>query len=131
LYEAVKKTSKGFSLTFISIPGIATDGAPVMVGTKEVLRKSIEDDAVTTGNSRSMKYHLIRQQEHLSAKALKMDNVTQIIIKAVNSIKSKGLNHHHFREFLKSMDADYGAIIYFLEGRWISPGKMLKLLFDL
>lgn len=34
-------------------------------------------------------------------KALKMDNIVQIFIKAVNFIKSEGLNHHQFQVFLK------------------------------
>jgi len=50
----------------------------------------------------------------------------QIVIKAVNFMKSKGLNHHQFWELLQSTDADYGVITYFLEGRWISCGKMLR-----
>ena len=65
-------------------------------------------------------------QEKLRAKALKMDNVMQIVIKAVNFIKSKGLNHHQFEEFIRSMNNHYLVIIYFSEGRWLSWGKMLN-----
>ena len=53
-----------------------------------------------------------------------MDNV-QIIIKAVNLIKSRGLHRCQFQEFLRSVDADYGSIIYFSDGR----GKLLKRLY--
>ena len=53
------------------------------------------DDAVLTSNSCLMK-HCISGQDSLCAKALKMDNVVQIIIKAVNFMKSKGLNHCQF-----------------------------------
>ena len=101
LYEVVKTTtttttktpSKQFSSAFVNISCIATDGAPGMVGKKEELIKLIEDDAIATSNSHLMKYHCIRHQENLCAKALKMDNVMQIVIKAVNFMKSKGLNH--------------------------------------
>ena len=55
----------------------------------------------------------------------------QIIIKAVNFMKSKGLICHQFQEFLESVDANYGDIIYFSEGRWLSQGKMLKTFYDL
>lgn len=34
-------------------------------------------------------------------------NVMQIITKAVNFMKSNGLNHHQFEEFLECRDADY------------------------
>lgn len=69
-----KNTWEQFSLTIV-IPGIATDGALKMTGRTEVLIKLMEDDAFTTSNSGLMKYHFIRHQENLRAKALKMDNV--------------------------------------------------------
>jgi len=67
-----------------------------MAGKKEGLIKLGEDDAITTSNSHLMKYHCIRHQENVCAVALKIDNVTQIIVKAMNFIKSKGLNHHQY-----------------------------------
>jgi hypothetical protein len=131
LYEAVKITLKRFSLSFSNISGIATDGAPAMIGKKEGLVKLIENSAIASGNLSLMKYHCIVHQENLCVKALKMDYVMQIIIKAVNFIRSIGLNHRQFKEFLKNMDTDYGDIIYFSEVRWLSRGKMLKRFYDL
>lgn len=78
-----------------------------------------------------MKYHCIVHQENLCAKALKLDYVMQVVIKAVNFIRSRALNHRQFQEFLKSMDTEYGDIIYFSEVRWLSRGKMLKRFYDL
>ena len=115
-----KNTLKQFSLTFTNISSIDTDGDPVMAGKKEGLKRLIEDATITTSISRLMKYHCIRHQENLCAKALKLDNVMQIIIKAVNFMKSEGLNHHQFQELLKTPDADYGDIIYFSEGSWLN-----------
>jgi len=42
----------------INISGIATDGAPAMVG-KKGLTKLIEDHAVLVGNKGLMRYHCI------------------------------------------------------------------------
>lgn len=70
----------------------------------------------------------IIHQENLFVKAVKMDDVLKIIIKAVNFIKSKGLNDHQFQEFLKCMGIGYEDI-YFSEGKWLSQGKMLKRLY--
>ena len=53
------------------------------------------------------------------------------IIKIVNFIRAKGLNHHQFQEFLKNTDVDYDDMIYFLEVRWLSRGQMLKRFYDL
>jgi len=77
-----------------------------------------------------MKYQSIMHQENLCGKALKMD-VMHIVMKTVNFIRAKGLNHRQFQEFLKSMDGDYGDIIYFTEVRWLSRSNMLKRFYNL
>ena len=101
LYEAVKNMLKWLSLSIINISGIVTDGALAMVGKREGLAKLTEDNAIAAPNSHLMKYHCIIHQENVCTKALKMDNVVQIIIKTVNFITVKGLNHRQFQEFLK------------------------------
>ncbi|XP_067123968.1 general transcription factor II-I repeat domain-containing protein 2-like [Centruroides vittatus] len=131
LYEAVKKTLMRFSLSLSNISGVITDGAPAMIGRKEGLVKLIENDAFAVENSRFMKYHCILHQENLCAKALKMDHVMQIVVKTVNFIRAPGLYHRQFQEFLKSVDTEYGNIIYLAEVRWLSRGQMLKRFYDL
>ena len=59
-----------------------------MVGKKRDLIKLIEDNVIAADNSCLMNYHGIIHQENLCVKALKMDNVKQIITKPVNFIKS-------------------------------------------
>ena len=108
---------KWLSLSIINISGIVTDGALAMVGKREGLAKLTEDNAIAAPNSHLMKYHCIAHQESLWKKVLKMDNIMQIIIKTVCFIRAKGLNHCWFQEYLKSIDADYDDIIYFLEVR--------------
>ena len=97
---------KRFSWSIVHISDIVTDGAPVMAGKREGLLKVTEDDAIAAQNSHLMKYHCIVHQENLCTKALKMDNVMQIIIETVNFIRVKGLNPRKFQEFLESTDAD-------------------------
>ena len=97
-------------MSIINQSGVVTDGDPAMAGKIEGLVKLIEDHALAAQNSHLMKYHC---QESLCTKALKVDSVMQIIIKTVNFIRAKGLNHHQFQESLKSIDAGYGDIIYF------------------
>lgn len=92
LYEAVKNMLKQFSLSFVNICDIATDGALAMVGKREGLVQLI-DDAVATQNSHLMKYYCIIHQENPYAQALKVDNVMQIVIKAVNFTRAQELNH--------------------------------------
>ena len=119
LYEAVKNMLKQFSLSTVTYL-VELPMVPCQWQVKEGLEKLIEDDAIATQNSCLMKCHCILHQENLGTKALKVDNVMQIIIKMVNFIRAKGSNHHQFQEFLKSTEADYGDIIYFSEVRWLS-----------
>lgn len=84
MYEAVKITLKWFSLTFVSISDITTDGALVMAGKKEGLMQLIENNEIAARNTRLMKYLCIIYQENICTKALKMNSVTQMIIKALN-----------------------------------------------
>ncbi|KAE9532362.1 hypothetical protein AGLY_009985 [Aphis glycines] len=115
----------------IFVRGIATDGAPAMVGKKEGLTKLIEDHAVLVGNKGLIRYHCIVHQENLCAKALKMDNIMQIVIKCVTFIRARGLNHRQFQDYLQIMEADSGDVVYFSEVRWLSRDKMLKRFYDL
>ena len=72
----------------------------------------------------------IVHQENVCTKALKMNNIMQIIIKTMNFMRAKGLHLHQFKEFLKSTDADYGDVIYFLDVSWLSWGQILKRFYD-
>lgn len=60
-----------------------------------------------------------------------IQDVMSVVVKTVNFIKSRGLNHRQFQEFLKETNAEYGDITYFCDVRWLSRGKMLKRAFDL
>lgn len=97
LYEAIKITLKRFSLTYVIISSIATDYAIAMAGKKERRLKLIEDNTVATGNSHLMKYQFLIHRQNLCAKSLKMNNVVQIVIQAVNFSKSKRLYHSQFQ----------------------------------
>ena len=87
LYEAIKDMLKQFSLSIVHVSGTATDGAPVMAGKREGLVKLIEDDAIPAQNSHLIKYHCLVHQENLCTKALKIDNIMQVIIETVNFIR--------------------------------------------
>ena len=98
-------------MSIVNISGIVADGASGMVGERERLVKLI-DDAIATQNSHVMKCHCLVHEENLCTEALKMENIMQIIIKIMHFIRAKGLNHHQFQEFLKSVHTGYD-IIYF------------------
>ena len=70
--------------------------------------------------------HCIIHQEALCAKIISFQHVTNILVKAVNFIRSRGLNHHEFQQLMADIDAEYSDVKYFCEVRWLSKAGMLK-----
>jgi hypothetical protein len=60
-----------------------------------------------------------------------MTNVVTVVAKLVNYIRSKGLNHRQFQQFLSDMDSENGDVLYYTEVHWLSQGQMLKRVYDL
>ncbi|XP_023228312.1 general transcription factor II-I repeat domain-containing protein 2-like [Centruroides sculpturatus] len=131
LLETVTSTLNRFSLQVNNLSGLTTDGAPAMVGKHEGLVKLIENEASKVGNTSMLNFHCIVHQENLCSNSLKMDHVMKVVFKIANFIKSNGLNHRQFQEFLKLLDSDYSNVTFYAEVRWLTCAKMLKRVFDL
>ena len=69
---------------------------------------------------RGLSRHCIIHEESLASKHLKMNHVMQPIIKIVNFIRSRGLNHRQFRQFLEALVEKFSDVPYFTEVRWLS-----------
>ena len=126
--DAVEK----FGLNLITLSGIATDGAQSMSGTrkgfvgllKSALReKNISDDIAI--------FHCIIHQQNLCVKSLKFQHIMYPIIKAVNFIRARGLNHRQFQNFLNDLNTEHQDLLYFSEIRWLSRGSMLQRFYEL
>ena len=85
LLQAVRATLQRFSLKFENMSGIVTDGVPSMIEEKNGLAKLVNDCAKKAGNMRLKKHHCILHQENLCAEILKMENVTNVVLKIVKS----------------------------------------------
>jgi len=135
MYEAARTTKhiKVIFLTSIDISGITNnvilgDGHEKKNQTYKIKRRQCNFYQQLIFDKPS----LHQTSRKFIAQTLKIDNVMQItIIKAVNFTRSKGLILLWFQDVLESMDADYGDIIYFSEGKWLSWVEMLKRLYDL
>ena len=53
------------------------------------------------------------------------------VIKAVNFIRARGLNHRQFQKFLDDLDTEYQDLAYFSELHWLSKGSMLPRFYEL
>ncbi|XP_068203025.1 general transcription factor II-I repeat domain-containing protein 2-like [Palaemon carinicauda] len=47
-----------------------------------------------------------------------------IVVRAVNLIRARGLNHSQFRSFLEDIEADFTDVLYHTNIRWLSMGKL-------
>jgi hypothetical protein len=60
-----------------------------------------------------------------------MTNVVTVVAKLVNYIRSKGLNHRQFQQFLSDTGSENGDVLCYTEVRWSSRGRMLERVYDL
>ena len=77
------------------------------------------------------KMHCIIHQEALRSKSANLADVMTVVVKVVNSILSRSLNHRHFHTLVDEVDVQYGDLFYFCEVRWLSGGAMLFSVCDL
>ncbi|XP_064117888.1 general transcription factor II-I repeat domain-containing protein 2-like [Macrobrachium nipponense] len=125
ILEAVKKECTQFELNMEKLSSIATNGAPSMKGKKEgfcALFKANEDIDVPT-------FHCIIHQESLCCEVWKsgeLHQVMQEVIKIVNFLRTRALNHRQFIGYLEHIETEYGDLVYFNAVRWLSRGNVLK-----
>ncbi|GFS46095.1 general transcription factor II-I repeat domain-containing protein 2 [Trichonephila inaurata madagascariensis] len=62
--------------------------------------KAVEND----GGSKPLVLHCIIHQQSLCGKCLDMSEVLKPVISVVNFIRSTGLNHRQFREFIEELE---------------------------
>ena len=110
---------------------LATDGAPAMcsgnVGVVGLVKNKL--NSLQTEEINFAFYFTSR--DALCNKSLQMKEVMDLVVKTVNFIRSRGLNHRQFKSFLVNMDSEYGELLYHTEVRWLSRGKVLKRFFAL
>lgn len=110
---------------------VVTDDAPSMIGKKAgVMTKFREKVQALNGGDRFWTFHCILHQEALCCKSLKMDHVMEVVVRTVNFIRARGLNHRQFETFLSDSNITH-SLPYHTEVRWLSRGAVLRHFFDL
>ncbi|XP_019748223.1 general transcription factor II-I repeat domain-containing protein 2-like [Hippocampus comes] len=110
---------------------LATDGAPSMIGKKAgVVTKFRDKVQAANGGGNFWTFHCILHQEALCSKSLRMDHVMEVVVRTVNFIRARGLNHRQFDSFLSDCNIIHG-VPYHTNVRWLSRGAVLKRFFDL
>jgi len=133
LFEQVVLAMNKFELQFDKLSGLATDGAPAMVGAQKGLTALVKKEMsrLSLDPSELVVCHCIIHQENLCAQSLKLKNVMTTVVSTINVIKSRGLNSRQFKELLSELESEYGDLVYHCEVRWLSRGNMLTRFYSL
>ncbi len=126
LYDAIEQAG----LPWSRLVGITTDGAPSMTGKKNGLVALVQRKLVDENADPAVVLHCIIHQQALCSKCLKYEHVMSVVLKCINYIRSRSLQHRQFRPFLEEIEATYGDVLYFTEVRWLSRGHVLKRFFE-
>ncbi len=90
---------------------ITTDGAPSMTGSQNGMVSLLRNHLGDHGK-RLLGYHCIIHQEKLCAKELGCERLMKTVSDSINFIRSHGLNHRQFKEFIEHTDAPHSDLIY-------------------
>ena len=129
ILKSIIKWISEMNLDLSKLIGVTTDGAPAMIGEKKGFVSLLQEHIGT--DHKLIKLHCIIHQDALCAKSLNFKDIMTVVVKTVNFILSRGLNHRQFQEFLKQIEAEYGDLTYFSNVRWLSRGKMLERVYAL
>ena len=92
-------------------------------GVVSLLQKHMENKEI---NNNIVKLQCLIHQEALCAKVASLKNIMDVMLKTVNFILSRGLNHCQFQLLLLEAESQYGDLLYFCNVRWLSRGDMLQ-----
>ncbi|UYV82161.1 EPM2AIP1 [Cordylochernes scorpioides] len=129
IFKGVEMAINKKNLRWKNLKCITTDGGKNMSGKDKgvvaLVSKAVEND----GGSKPLVLHCIIHQQSLCGKCLDMSDVLKPVISTVNFIRSFGLNHRQFRQFIAEIgetDLPYHTAV-----RWLSCGKVLQRFFEL
>ena len=127
ILKALLRCLAAKNLDFSRLVSITTDGAPSMVGKNKgvvsLLQKHMENKEI---NNNIVKLQCLIHQEALRAKVASLKNIMNVVLKTVNFILSRGLNHRQFRQLLLEAESQYGDLLHFCNVHWLSRGDMLQ-----
>ncbi|KAK0131923.1 General transcription factor II-I repeat domain-containing protein 2B [Merluccius polli] len=128
IFKEFKKYVQDNKVPIIKLVAITTDGAPAMHGVRLGFVALCRNDSAFP---EFMTYHCVIHQQALVGKVLDFSHVMSLVVKLINSIRAKALQHHLFKALMDELDASYGDLILHADVRWLSRGKVLQRFVDL
>ena len=94
IFECVENTFRTMELPWQKMVSVTTDGCPSLTGKNVCLLKRLNDRVAEVDCTRELIFlHCIIHQEVLGEKVLGMKHVVYLVVKIVNFIRARGLNH--------------------------------------
>jgi len=131
IFREVEKSVAEYNLGWEKLKCITSDGGINMCGTKKGLVGQINKAVENSGGLKPLVTHCILHQQALCGKYLDSSSVLDPVISIVNYIRSHGLKHRQFRDFLEEINAEFHDLPYHTSVRWLSNGKSLSRFFEL
>lgn len=126
VYRAFKDFIRDSNLPIFKLVSMTTDGAPSMTGRTNGFIALCHQDKDFPD---FLSYHCIIHQQALCGKILNMDQVMDISMKIVQSIRARSLQRRLFRSQLE--DSEHTELLLHCDVRWLSRGKFLQRFRDL
>jgi len=126
IFQTLVGTLDKLGVDWAKTVSLATDGAPQMIGKKAGVPTKLKEKVLVVNPSHQVhNVHCIIHREMLCSKTLKMDNVMDVVVKTVNFVHARVLNHRQFK-FLLEENEDAHGLPYHCDIRWLSRGVVLK-----
>ncbi|XP_055549359.1 zinc finger BED domain-containing protein 5-like [Wyeomyia smithii] len=115
-------------ISWDTVCGSCTDGAPAMLGNKSGFQASVKKL-----NSKIKVTHCMIHRQAPASKTLpnSLGVVLKQIIKIVNFVKSSALNSRLFKQLGANMDSNHQMLLYHTNVRWLSKGNVTDRFFEL
>ena len=133
IFDCAKNALCTMELSWQKMVSATTDGCPSLTGKNVGLLKRLSDRVGEVDCTRELILflHCIIHQKVLCKKVLDMKHVVDPVVKVVNFIKARGLNHRQFITLLENCDSDHSGVLCHTAVRWLSMGKVLRRVWDL
>uniref|UniRef100_A0A8C4N202 Uncharacterized protein n=1 Tax=Eptatretus burgeri TaxID=7764 RepID=A0A8C4N202_EPTBU len=109
IFQVVSNFSQKNQLSWDSLVGVCTDGAPAMLGLQSGFITRVKEKSPS-----AMGTHCILHREALASRTLpaEMRDVMNLAIKVVNFIKAGALNSRLFKQLCVDMDSEHQALLF-------------------
>ena len=119
-------------LPWSKLANVTTDGSPNLTGKNVGLLKRIQDKVKEENPDQDVIFlHCIIHQESLCKSVLQLNHVVNPVVKLVNFIRARGLQHRQFITFLQETHADHQDLLYHSRVRWLSLGNVFQRVWEL